>query len=113
LVNRKKLSNFVTQLKKQMKILFRSSTHLEGKSHDCTILSIDDRKFKFTYQAYNAKETFEIELFDGDKWNHLLNAKDIGIMLDEGIYISNADKRKARADKYIAKGIDVIKLINI
>lgn len=96
-----------------MKTLFRSSTHLDGKSHDCTIVVIDDRKFKFTYQAYNGKEIFEIELFDGDKWNHFLNAKDIGIMPDDSIYISNADKRKARADKYIAKGVEVIKIINI
>ena len=48
-----------------MKTLFRSSTHLDGKSHDCTIVVIDDRKFKFTYQAYNGKESFEVELFEG------------------------------------------------
>ena len=54
-----------------MKQLFRNSTHTQSKSHDCLIAEIKGKKIKVTYEAYNAVERCNTELFNGDKWNHI------------------------------------------
>jgi hypothetical protein len=56
-----------------MKHIFRNSIHREGRSHDCSIVEIGNKKVKITYEAYNAGERCTTEFFDGNKWNHIFN----------------------------------------
>ncbi len=89
-----------------MEILFRNSTHTSSKSHDCLIGVVGNiknggKKIKITYEAYNAVERCSTEVFDGDKWNHLLCMLDMGITPDSSAYIWNEVQRKKRADLLI------------
>lgn len=90
-----------------MKVLFRNSTHIDSKSHDCLIGQIGNkgnggRTVKFTYEAYNAVERFTVEIFDGHKWNHFLSMLDLGIQLEASAYnIWDEIKRKRRANDLI------------
>ena len=86
-----------------MKQLFRNSTHTQSKSHDCLIAEIKGKKIKVTYEAYNAVERCNTEIFDGDKWNHFLSMLNMGIEPDNCAYIWDEKKRKNRADELFKK----------
>ena len=86
-----------------MKQLFRNSTHTQSKSHDCLIAEIKGKKIKVTYEAYNAVERCNTEIFDGDKWNHFLSMLNMGIEQDNCAYIWDETKRKNRADELFKK----------
>ena len=87
-----------------MKLLFRNSTHTESRSHDCLIAEIKGKKIKVTYEAYNAVERCNTEIFDGDKWNHFLSMLDMGIEPNTSAYnIWDEKKRKNRADELFKK----------
>jgi len=87
-----------------MKTIIRNSTHLNSTSYDCLIAEIKGKKIKITYQAYNASEKCNIEFFDGDKWNHIFNMLDIGIIPENSAYnIWDEVKRKKRADDLFKK----------
>ena len=87
-----------------MKQLFRNSTHTQSKSHDCLIAEIKGKKIKVTYEAYNAVERCNTEIFDGDKWNHFLSMLNMGVEPDNSAYIIWDEKeRKNRADKLFKK----------
>ena len=90
-----------------MKIIFRNPIHVNSKSHDCIFAEIKGKKVKLTYQAYNAAEKFNVELFDGDKWNHFLSMVDMGIVPDSNNYVSDGAKRKKRADDLFKKAEEI------
>lgn len=92
--------------------LFRNSTHISGKSYDCLIAEWKGqyiKKVKITYQAYNAGESLNVEFFDGDKWNYILNMLDIGEQPNNSAYnIWDEVKRKKRADDLFKKAQVII-----
>jgi hypothetical protein len=87
-----------------MRIIFRKSIHTDNKSHDCVIAEFGNRRnggkiVKITYEAHNAVERCNVEIFDGYKWNHFLSMLDMGIEPNTSAYnIWNASQRKKRAD---------------
>lgn len=81
-----------------MKVITRNPGHDGVKSHDWVLLEHEGRKLKITYEAGNAYERCNTDLFDGDKWNHLLSLEDIGFNVDYKIYVSDPPIRKKRAD---------------
>lgn len=92
--------------------IFRNSTHTPGKSHDCLIGEIKGKKVKITYQAYNAAEHCNTEVFDGYKWNHLLSMLDMGEQPESSAYnLLDGAKRKKRADSLFKKADDMCKRI--
>jgi hypothetical protein len=101
-----------------MKQLFRNSTHTNSKSHDCLIAEIGNiknggKKVKITYEAYNAVERCNTEIFDGEKWNHIFCIMDLGVMPETSAYnIWDSAKRKLRADDLFKKAqIMITKII--
>lgn len=85
-----------------MKTLFRNSTHKMRKSHDCLIAEIKGKKIKLTYEAYNAVEKFNVEIFDGNKFNVILNILDMGVTQENDAYNIWSDlQREARANNLI------------
>lgn len=97
-----------------MKILERNTTHKNERSHDCLLMEIGNRGnggkvVKCTYEAYNAVERCNIEIFDGVKWNHILSMIDMGIEPNTSAYnIWDATKRKTRADECFKKAEKLI-----
>ena len=82
-----------------MKKIFRGSIHVDGKSHDCLICEINNRRIKVTYEAYNAVERCNTEIFDGHKWNHVLSMLDMGVEPVANAYnLWNVEKRESRAN---------------
>lgn len=94
-----------------MKILFRNSIHERSKSHDCVIGIIGEKKVKMTYEAYNAVERFNVEFFDGDKWNHILSMLDMGVQSNSSAYVCSEQERKKSADDLIKKADIMCKAI--
>lgn len=86
-----------------MKQIFRNSTHVRCKSHDCLIAEIKGKKIKITYEAYNASEKCDTYLFDGYKWNHIISMLDMGFQPNNSIYVWDDNKRKERADDLFKK----------
>lgn len=86
-----------------MKQILRNAQHYAGKSHECVIFDFNSKKIKMTYQAYNASESFNIEIFDGSKWNHFLSMLDIGETPKSSAYILSEEKRQERANKLVTK----------
>jgi len=82
-----------------MKTIIRNSTHIDSKSYDCLIGEIKGKKIKITYEAYNASEKCNTEIFDGYKWNNIFNILDMGVQQENSAYnIWDKLKRKKRAD---------------
>jgi hypothetical protein len=101
-----------------MKVKENLSTYTHRRGHQTTIsklvtLDVDgvQRKFKFSYDAYNAGETFGIELFDGDKFNHICSMSDLGFTRDNSLYVHSESEIKTRAEVIFKKGIEYIKLL--
>jgi len=81
-----------------MKQLERNSIHKDSKSHDFLLLEIKDKKVKITYEAYNAVERCNTEVWDGSKWNHALSMMDLGVEPNSSYYVKNESNRKERAN---------------
>ena len=95
-----------------MKKVFRESIHQIGRSHDCAIYEYKERKIKVVYQAYNANETCETFLFDGNKWNQIFCLEDLGILPNRSAYnIYEPSKRMAQAENFIKKMLIAVKTI--
>ena len=90
--------------------LLRNATHDSIDSHDMQISKVNDKTVKMTYAAYNANETFSVEVFDGFKFNPILGMIDLGIKKDSGAYVKDASYRKARANDLIKKAHAAIAL---
>lgn len=85
-----------------MKQIFRNSTHLDKRSHDCLVCEIKGKKVKITYEAYNADEKCSVDIFDGYKWNHILSMLDMGIIPDRSAYsLLNGVERNHRSNELI------------
>lgn len=68
------------------------------------IAEIKGKKIKVTYEAYNAVERCNTEIFDGAKWNRILSMLDMGIEPNISAYIIwDEKKRKSRADELFKK----------
>lgn len=97
-----------------MKTLERNSIHKDGRSHDCLLKEIGNmgnggKVVKFTYEAYNAVEKCNAEIFDGEKWNHIFGIMDLGVMPECSAYnIWDSTKRKTRADELFKKAENMI-----
>lgn len=97
-----------------MKNLERNSTHKNERSHDCLLMEIGNKGnggkvVKFTYEAYNAVEKCNTEIFDGEKWNHIFSIMDLGVMPETSAYnIWDSAKRKLRADDLFKKAQTMI-----
>lgn len=104
----------INNLKNQkMKEIFRNVTLKGERMHDCSVLNINGKFVKITYECYNAVERCNVELFDGDKWNHIFSMLDSGTMPDTSVYSSDDELKKRRANALveIAK-FDIKKLLS-
>jgi hypothetical protein len=86
-----------------MKQIFRNSIHINSKSHDCSLVEIEGKKVKITYEAYNAQEKCNAEVFDGHKWNHIFSILDLGIIPNNSAYIWDEKKRKEYSNELFKK----------
>lgn len=86
-----------------MEKIFRNSIHTKEKSHDCMVIKKDKTKIKLTYEAYNAVEKCNAEIFDGFKWNHVFSMLDTGTLPENSAYIWDETKRKNRASILFSK----------
>lgn len=96
-------------MKSQIKILFRNAIHVTDNSHEATFAEYKGRKLKFLYQSYNAVERFNVELFDGDKWNILIIMSDLGQTPNSTSYVGAPIKRSARAKELYEMSIELVK----
>jgi len=77
---------------------------------DTAGLNTITKRFKFSYECYNAGEDFTGELFDGTKLNPVFDISDLGITRDCSAYhIPTEDQLNARIAMLTLKGIEFIK----
>lgn len=104
------------------KEILHNYTHKEGGiTTDTRIINLEihtdtpglntiKKKFKFTYECYNADECFTGELFDGNQLNPVFIITDLGITRDRSAYhIPTEFQLKARIEMLTIKGIEFIK----
>ena len=73
-------------------------------------LSTIKKKFKFSYECFNAGENFTGELFDGTKLTPVFNITDLGVARDNSAYhIPTETELKVRIEMLNLKGIEFIK----
>ena len=97
-------------------------THRKGAgTTDTKIINLDiltdtpglntiTKKFKFSYECYNAGENFNGELFDGTKLTPIFDITDLGITRDCSAYhIPTEFELQARIEMLTKKGIEFIK----
>jgi hypothetical protein len=97
-------------------------THRKGcRTTDVKVINLDiltdtpglntiKKKFKFSYECYNAGEDFTGELFDGTKLNPVFEITDLGVTRDCSAYhIPTEDQLKTRIEMLTNKGIEFIK----
>jgi len=95
-----------------MKTLLRKSIHEDYRSHDCLVCDIQGKKVKITYEAYNAIEKCNIELFDGFRWNLLFTLLDMGIVPELSAYnIWDKERRRTRADYLFKEAEEMVRSI--
>ena len=96
-----------------MKLLLRNDLHVRDKSYDVSIYESRPklgRKIKITYAAQNASERCDVEMWDGDKWNNVLNMWDLGVRPDSSIYVTDEKNRRSRFENELLP--KVFKFIN-
>lgn len=86
-----------------MKGTIRNSIHDKERSHDCLVYDIEGVVVKITYEAYNAVERCNTEIFDNVKWNHFCSMRDIGVEPNSCAFGWDATKREVRAKELFAK----------
>lgn len=62
---------------------------------------IEGKKVKITYEAYNANEKLDCEIFDGEKLNHVLSIQDLGIEPNSSRYVHSEESRRIYSEKII------------
>jgi hypothetical protein len=91
-----------------MKQIFRNSIHKSEKSHECLIAELNGKKIKITYEAYNAVERCNTEIFDGFKWNHCISMLDMGVTPETSAYnIWDENKREKRANELFKISVNI------
>jgi len=48
-----------------------------------------DKKVKMSYECGNAFDRFKIEIFDGNKFNHVADMADLGVQSNSSMYIQS------------------------
>lgn len=86
-----------------MKKTIRNSIHDNERSHDCMVYDINGVVIKITYEAYNAVERCNTEIFDNVRWNHFCSMRDLGVEPNSSAYIWSAERRKMRANELFAE----------
>jgi len=76
-----------------MKILHNSPLHKKERSHDFTVIKIKDTVFFLTYEAYNASEKFNVEIFNGKEKTYLFSIYDLGESPNSSAYVQSEEKR--------------------
>ena len=94
------------------KTLIRNKNHKNEKSYDIIIIKIEGGVIiKMTYEAYNARESFTGETWDGIKWNPLFTLLDLGINPESNMYIRSNEIRMARVEELLKLGLNFIDII--
>ena len=99
----------------KVKELYRSKLHGRDTSHDVVIIqdtSKDGCKLKMTYECYNAVERFTGERLVNGKWEFNFSMLDLGVTPDRSMYATSEEKRLARAESLIEKGIKFFNILN-
>jgi hypothetical protein len=92
-----------------MRTIIRNSIHNLTRSHECIVCEIGNvrnggKKVKITYEAYNAVEKFNVEFFEGNKFNHIFSMLDMGELPNSSAYnVWDERKRKKRAEDLFNK----------
>ena len=100
----------------KVKELYRSKIHIRDKSHDVCIIqdniNVNGSKLKMTYECYNAVERFTGEQWVGGKWEHTFSMLDLGIPVDNSMYIRDESVRLKQSEELIKKGIEYFNILN-
>lgn len=94
-----------------MKQLLRNKIHNDIKSHDITLVEHKGMKIKMTYEAYVGGEKYNTEIFDGTKWNPLLNLMDLGELPSGATYLDSTAQREEKANRLYVKAKTFIEKI--
>ena len=94
-----------------MKTLSRNITATDYTTTDCTLVDFNGKKVKMQYEVANAYERFNALLFDGDKFNPLFSAADLGFQTNRSTYVQSQEVRKQRADELIKKATAQLELL--
>ena len=73
----------------KIETLIHNAIHESGRSHDMHIVKMGTTKVRLTYEAYNAVERFNGEIFDGVKWNNVFAMEDLGVLPQSSAYSRN------------------------
>lgn len=91
-----------------MKIIHNSPIHNDEKSHDFYIIKIGETTFFLTYQAYNAAEKFDVEIFNGKEKSYLLSIYDLGETPNSSMYVCSKLMRKERSKCLFEKAVRIL-----
>jgi hypothetical protein len=90
-------------------------THRKGtRTTNTKIITLEGngitKKFKFSYDAYNAGETFTGESFSDDKFHHIFCLSDLGVEKNSSAYhLLSESELNSRIGLLTQKGIEFIK----
>lgn len=94
------------------KIVLENATHDADKSHHVFVLRIDHKHtVVLTYQAYNAVEKFEGEIFSDGKLNPVFYMADLGVNQNATAYIKDSKIRKERVKELYPKALKFIEAL--
>ena len=100
----------------KVKELYRSKLHRRDKSHDVCIIQDQSKvrgvKLKMTYECSAALERFSGEQWNGGKWEHTFSMLDLGIPVDNSMYIRDESVRLKQSEELIKKGIEYFNILN-
>lgn len=95
---------------KPHKIIYSNYSHNGDKTRDTKLIKIENKVFKFSYDAHNCSESFTGELFDGDRFNHIFSLLDVGLPA-ASVYIWDESKIKTRLELLTKNGLEFVKLL--
>lgn len=91
--------------------IFRNSNHQKERSYDILVIEKFSRKVKMVYEAYNGVEEMDCFLFDGNRWNKILDLKDLGENKNGYAFIDAKEQGKTRASSLFDKAEKLVELI--
>jgi hypothetical protein len=94
-----------------MNLLHRSPIHKIGKSHDFRVIKIKRTVLFITYEAYNAVEKFDIEIFNGKEKSYILSIYDIGESPNSTAYVNSIAERELRSIDLFNKAVKMLEKI--
>lgn len=96
---------------KAHKVIYSNYSRKGDTTRDTKLIKIENKVFKFSYNAYNCAEHFTGELFDGDKFNHIFALHDVGKPAESSVYIWDESKIKTRLELLTKNGLEFVKLL--